>query len=223
MIICTSISPNRTERQQQCIKSWLELGNEVIAVQSKGESSTLQQDYPKVNFEETNLVGDVFNRPKLVRISALLNQAMYAPILILNSDVEIRTVKSEFDRIWTPIEGKHLQMGIRWEEDPITKSLKLLKYGIDAFLITPQMLEDLNDIGMTMGCPAWDYWIPIHLQRKGYQLHTSKHLSLFHEVHQQNWNKADFNIGVALLQQHYKLSLKEASTFILQVTERTNL
>jgi len=94
---------------------------------------------------------------------------------------------------------------------------------MDAFFITPKIAEDLKDIGLTMGCPAWDYWVPIHLQRKGYQLHTSKHLSLFHETHEQNWNRADFKIGAELLQKHYRVTLKEASAFILNITERTNL
>jgi hypothetical protein len=223
MRICTSISPRRKERQQKCINSWLAQGCKVTAIQSEGEASSLQQDYPQVNFIETTSVGDVFNRPKLVRIRAILDQARSSPILILNSDIEVRPTAIPFDEIWKPIEGDNLQMAIRWDEDPKTKSLSLLKYGIDAFLITPKIAEDLNDIGMTMGCPAWDYWIPIHLQRKGYQLHTSKHLSLFHETHQQNWNRADFNIGVELLKRHYKTTLKEASAFILNVTERNNL
>ena len=223
MRICTSISPRRKERQQKCIKSWLSLGYKVTAIQSNGESSSLQRDYPKVNFIETTSVGDVFNRIKLVRIRAILDQARSGNILILNSDIEIRSTSEEFSKIWTPIEGNNLQIGIRWEEDPKTKSLSLLKYGIDAFLITPKIANDLNDIGMTMGCPAWDYWIPIHLQRKGYQIHTTKHLNLFHEIHEQNWNKDDFTVGVRLLQKHYGLSLKEASAFILNITERTNL
>lgn len=223
MRICTSIGPKRKERQQRCIQSWLSAGCKVTAIQTEGESATLRQDYPEVSFVETNQVGDVFNRPKLVRISAILDQARYFPILVLNSDIEIRPTSIPFDKLWEPIEGKNLQMGIRWDEDPKTKSLSLLKYGIDAFLITPEIVADLNDIGMTMGCPAWDYWVPIHLQRKGYQLHTSKHLSLFHETHMQNWSREDFRIGVDLLQKHYRLTLKEASAFILNVTERTNL
>lgn len=223
MRICTSISPRRKERQQKCIQSWLMLGCTVTAVQTTEEISIIQQDYPEVNFVVTDRVGTVFNRPNLVSINVLLDQAREEDILILNSDVEIRTTVGELNRVWHPIDSNTLMMGIRWEEDPVTKSLKLLKYGIDAFLITPQIASDLNDIGMTMGCPAWDYWIPIHLQRKGYKIHTSKHLSLFHEIHQQNWNKQDFSVGVNLLQKHYGLSLKEASAFILNITERNNL
>jgi hypothetical protein len=222
MIICTSIGPRRTERQQQCINSWLNLGYKVIAVQTVGETATLQQKYPGVVFAETNQIGDMFRRPNLVRIRAILDQARISPILILNSDIEIRSTTAEFDRLWETPNGKVLKMGIRWDEFP-DGTRKLLKYGIDAFLITPKIAKDLNDIGMTMGCPAWDYWIPIHLQRKGYEMLTSKSESLVHTVHPQNWNKQDFNTGVQLLQMVYDVTLREASSFILKITERTNL
>ena len=222
MRICTSISPRRKERQQKCIQSWLTLGCKVTAIQSEGEASTLQKDYPEVNFIETNQVGDMFHRPKLVRIRAILDQARTSPILILNSDIEVRATAEEFESIWRVTGNKTLQMGIRWDEHP-DGSKKLLKYGIDAFLITPEISKDLNDIGMTMGCPAWDYWVPIHLQRKGYQLQTSKHESLIHEVHTQNWSRQDFQTGIQLLQMVYNITLKEASAFILNVTERTTL
>jgi len=112
MRICTSISPRRKERQQKCINSWLALGCKVIAIQSEGEASSLQQDYPRVSFIETNRVGDVFNRPKLVRIRAILDQAKNSPILILNSDIEVRPTAIPFDQIWKPTEGNNLQMGI---------------------------------------------------------------------------------------------------------------
>lgn len=221
MRICTSIGPKRKERQQKCIQSWLTLGCKVTAIQTEGESATLQQDYPEVNFIETNQVGDVFKRPNLVRIRAILDQARTAPILILNSDIEIRATAKEFHKEWE-VQPRTLHMGIRWNEYPDGRK-ELLKYGIDAFLITPEISKDLNDIGMTIGCPAWDYWIPIHLQRKGYQMKTSKHESLVHEVHPQNWSKEDFQTGVQLLQRHYRVTLKEASAFILNITERTTL
>lgn len=221
MRICTSIGISRTERQQKCVNSWLGLGCTVTAIQSKGESKILSKLYPEVEFVETNLVGDIFHRNRLVRISAIVAQAVTDPVLILNSDIEVKSTKDRFRKTWSHDGSRKLKMGIRWEHDGT--ELKLLKYGIDAFLITPEMVGDLNDIGMVMGCPAWDYWIPIHLQRKGYALETSKLKDLIHEVHPQNWTKEDFSIGVSLLRKHYGLDIKAASKFILNVTEREDL
>ena len=220
MRICTSLSPRRTERQQHCVKSWLSLGCQVTAVQPVGEAVTLAPHYPGVQFVETDKVGDVFKHNHLVRISALLDQAASEPIMIVNSDIEIRSTQEGFDANWSTCEPKQLKMGIRWDEDRVTHSQKILKYGIDAFLITPDMVKDLPDIGMTMGCPAWDYWIPIQLQRKGYTFLTSKRIEMIHELHPQNWSKVDFNIGLVLLRKYYGLEIRPASKFILQITER---
>lgn len=221
--ICTSLGFRRTERQQLCIKSWQALGYHVIAVQSEGETKLLQPHYPDVTFVETTRVGDVFNHTNKVRINALLEQAVDSPILIINSDIEIRADKDEFVSNWTPTKDKELKMGIRWDEDPYTKQLTLLKYGIDIFLVTPEIANDLNDIGMTIGCPAWDYWVPIHLQRKGYSFDVSKRQEFIHEVHPKNWSKVDFEVGLSLLRKHYRLDIKSASKFILQITGRENL
>lgn len=221
--ICTSLGFKRLERQQLCIRSWQALGYEVVAVQSKDESKLLKPHYPDVTFIETDKVGYVFNHTNKVTINAILDQAIDSPILIINSDIEIRANKDEFISNWTPTNDKELKMGIRWDEDPDTKQLTLLKYGIDIFLITPQIAKDLNDIGMTIGCPAWDYWIPIHLQRKGYSFNVSHRQEFFHEVHPKNWSKVDFQVGLNLLMKHYKLNISAASRFILQITGRDKL
>ena len=225
MRICTSLSPKRVNRQQFCIKSWMDLGIHVTAIQSVGEvkSYGMDQLYPDITFIETNLVGDLFNRRNMVRLSAMLQQATKESIIILNSDIEIRSTKEEFFNNWSPPEPKTLKIGIRWDEDPVTKELKLLKWGIDAFLITPQITKHLTDIGMTIGCPAWDYWIPIHLNKLGYKIQTSKVQELIHEDHPKNWSQVDYRIGVSLLTRHYNLSAKSASLLVQELTERTFL
>ena len=222
MRICTSIGFSRKERQLRCIESWLNLGCEVVAIQSQGEAELLKPIYPEVTFIETTLVGDLFNRPKLVRTKALLNRAVKSPVLLLNSDVEIRSTKEEFETKWRTPEPRTLKLGIRWEEDT-EGNLELLKYGIDAFLITPKIALELFDIGMTIGCPAWDYWIPIHLNKLGYKFIVYKDQDLIHEVHERNWSKDDFNKGVQLLNSHYRLTLRQASDFIQNITDRRGL
>lgn len=220
MRVVTSIGPNRTERQQKCIASWLAIGCEVTAVQSAGETELLKPLYPEVSFVETNLVGNVFNRPKLVRISALMNQAENDEVLILNSDIEVRSSQQEFMERWSPAGHKKIKVGLRWDEDPATKELKLFQWGIDAFLITPQIRSELRDIGMTMGCPAWDYWIPIHLNRRGYGIITNREQELIHENHERQWSDNDYNIGIRLLRTGYSMNQKQSAVMIKRLTGR---
>lgn len=220
MRIVTSIGPGRTERQQKCIATWIALGCDVTAVQSAGEAELLQPLYPSVTFVETSLVGDVFNRPKLVRIRALIDQAENENILILNSDIEVRSSSEEFISRWFSSSVKQLKIGLRWDENQTTKSLSLIRWGIDAFLITPKIKEDLNDIGMTMGCPAWDFWIPIHLYKQRYKIITYKDQSLIHENHERNWSDEDYRIGIDLIQKHYRMNERSAANWIRLITKR---
>lgn len=221
MRIVTSIGPGRIERQQFCIASWLNMGCSVTSVQSVGETEKLQHLFPEVTFTETNLVGDVFNRRHSVRIKALLDQAKRHNILILNSDIEIRSTIEDFTARWSNPEPNVLKLGVRWDEDPITKELTMLRWGIDAFLITPRIVTRLEDIGMTMGCPAWDYWIPIFLYNQcGYGVVTNKQPELIHEVHSKNWSDKEYKIGLRLLARHCGTGQKESSMLIKQLTQR---
>lgn len=223
MRIVTSFGPSRIERQQKCLASWIAAGCKVTAVQSPGETELLQPLFPQAEFAETTLVGDVFSRPKLVRIQALIDQAVDSNVLILNADIEIRASQEEFLSQWTAPEGKRIRIGVRWNENPTTKKTTMFKWGIDAFLITPEMKKDINDIGMTMGCPAWDYWLPIHLSKKGYKIDTEKSETLIHEEHPRQWSDKEYRTGLNLLMKHYSLSGKKSAYMILNLTGRSHV
>lgn len=223
MRIVTSIGPNRIERTKACVQSWLDLGCCVTAVQSRGESNLLEKQFPDVLFRETDLVGDLFGRPRSVRLQALLDQAVTEPILIMNSDISISSSKEEFARDWEIPCGKVLKMGIRWDYREDTGETHLLKYGIDAFLITPETRLLLPDIGMTIGCPAWDYWIPWHLHTCGYTFETKKTPGLRHALHPKAWSDEEYQIGLGLMLKHYHLTQGMLSFFIQEITGRQRL
>ena len=221
MKIVTSVGPNRIERQKQCIQSWLDVGCTITSVQSQGEAEIFKPLFPEVEFVETDLVGNLFRKPKLVRISALLQQAVRQNILILNSDIEVRCTPEVFKERWSTPQFDELKLGIRWDENPVTKEKKLLEWGIDAFLITPAIVRRLVDVGLSMGCPAWDYWIPIVLfDQYNFKITTNKEPELIHEEHPKNWSERDYKIGVSILRKACKLGSKEASLLIREITGR---
>lgn len=225
MKIVTSFSHSRSARQKQCLASWLKHGCEVIGVQSPGESEKLSKVYDAVTFVETDLVGDMFGKPHFVRIKALINQAVDQPILILNSDIEITLSRDQFAADWEVPEGKNLRIGIRWDVNVRTNRRQLLKWGIDAFLITPQMALVLPDIGLTLGCPVFDYWIPWYLRRLGYGIVTNKNPGLLHHVHHRNWSMDDYHTGWRLMTENYgpEANDKNVTEFIQEVTGRKRL
>ena len=218
MHIVTSIGQKRTERQQKCISSWLAIGCSVTAVQSTGETDLLQPMYPDVKFKETKLVGNVFSRPRLVRISALIKQAVDENILILNSDIEVTSSREVFNQRWSSCGPHELKCGLRLDVNTQGEPAGFYDWGIDAFLITPQIRTHLRDIGMTMGCPAWDYWIPIQLRIKKYNVIVHRHPELLHEIHDRNWSDSDLATGSRLIQRYFRMNQKEAFKYIIAMT-----
>ena len=221
MKIVTSLSPRRVDRQKKCIASWRNLDIEVIAVQSVGEVDEISGIYGDVPIIGTDLVGDRFNMPRCVRIKAMTNLAVDESVLILNSDIEIRSDKDVFLKRWEDGEDGELKVGIRWDQMPRSRTARMFKWGIDAFLITPKIAADLPDIGMTLGAPAWDYWIPYHLVTKQqYRVTTYKDFSLVHETHNRQWSDASYQAGLKIMEEEYGIGRDALSSFILDVTER---
>ena len=221
MRIVTSFGPARVHRQQKCLASWIAAGYSVIGIQSPGESESLQPSFPAAELIETPLVGDLFNRPKLVRVRALLDQAQTESVLILNSDIEIDLKFGDFQKFWASSEPNELKCGVRWDVHPKSRMRKLFKWGIDAFLITPQIAELLPDVGMTIGCPAWDYWIPWHLNKQGFKITTSKNASLLHELHDRAWSKHEYEAGLRIFSETYGVGQHELAVWVQKVTDRT--
>ena len=216
----SSFAPTRVERQQICLESWLDHTDKVIGVQSPGETAILQPLFPDVIFIETDQVGDIFGRPKNVRTSAMIAMATAIPVLLINSDIEVRQSVQEFAFQWSVPAAKILKVGIRTDHHPQTKEERVFKWGIDAFLLTPPMVPLLPDIGMTMGCPGWDYWIPYQLHQYGYRVKTIKDPTLIHELHPRNWSSESHELANVLLESNYSVHRKEIVRHIQRVTHR---
>ena len=202
MRFVTSFAPSRIERQQACVSSWAKITDDIVAVQSPGETEHFQPLFPSIRFVETDRVGDLYGRPKNVRISAIMEQCVDAPILIINSDIEIIQPKEKFDAAWNHVKDKVLKVGVRWDLDVPTGQSGLMKWGIDIFRITPEMPALLTDIGMTIGCPGWDYWLPYVLWHEGYKIDTVKERVFVHEIHERGWAGSEHSRFYELMKPH---------------------
>lgn len=223
MRILTSFSPSRIPHQQMCAESWLRAGCSVTAVQTEGESAVMSQYFPQAKFVETDLVGDLFGKPHLPRIAAFFPLAAECPALLLNSDIEIVGSAERFLSDYSPVPNT-LVCGVRWDMHPRTKVTKPIRYGIDAFLLTPEIAANTPDVGMTIGVPVWDYWLPYHcVTRLGMRLKTNKGQGLRHTVHEQNWPMSDMPVGFAITEEHYGIGMKEMTAWILKQTGRLNV
>lgn len=221
MRIITSFSPKRIDHQRFCMQSWLDRGCTVIAVQTESEANAVASTFPEVQVVATDKVADAFRKPTHVRISALLDQCRNEPGLILNSDIHLLSTRDQMQRDWS-VDGRFFRIGIRWEQHPKTGMARLLKYGIDAFLITPDIAEQAPDIGMALGVPVWDYWLPYHVVHKmGKRLVTKKTDGLRHMAHVQNWHNSESDIGFSIMRDHYGVSQRGLTQWIQKATGRT--
>jgi hypothetical protein len=198
----TAFSRHRIERQKYCLQSWLEHASEVVAVQTAEDIQILQQHFPEVQFVETKLTGEfLYQLPNRVRIKALVDQG---PGLLINSDIKVSSTKSEFAKDWKP-SSRQLSVGIRYDFDGPGKPKKLNSHGIDAYLITEEVMKRLPDVGFVIGVSVWDYWFIWHMMCERFQIKAKTTPGLLHLRHPVNWSEVDTKIGFGIMESVYGL------------------
>ena len=215
--IITSLSPSRIPRQQYCINTFSPQERVVVCVQGPGEQEKLAPHFPECEFV-VGLASSSFSKPT-PKITELIKQAgdVGEPALIINSDISIESDIS----VWDPVPGI-LKMGIRTDFNR-RGGKRLQKWGIDAFLILPEMVELLSDIDFAVGCPGWDFWIPYVLCAKhGYQIEVVQ-AELLHEIHEQAWSKEDYEVYKRIMMNNYHIHDTSLGHFILDITGRVLL
>jgi hypothetical protein len=220
MIAVTSLGFNRIERQQYCVATWKAMGMRVIAVQNPGESDRLKSDFPTVCFKEYELpLANLFSK-NTPTIQSMTNQAIEEneTVLIINSDISIKDKPSAFSSHWEVI-PKTLSVGIRWNAAHGSKRRTREPWGIDVFMITKEMAEQVPDIGFRIGLPGWDFWITYHLHTLGYGVHVTGS-KLFHENHPRGWNRDDQNAYRRMVAKQYNCTERMLPYFIKDITKR---
>lgn len=210
MKIVTSLSPNRIPRQQQCITTFPQ---RVVCVQGPGECEVLTPHFPSCHFV-VGATNTSFSKPT-PKITELIKEAAFEPALIINSDISMSPDVS----VWEPVPGT-LKIGIRTDFTRNRKTLQ--KWGIDAFLILPEMVPLLPDVDFAVGCPGWDFWVPYVLHRFGYNIQVVQ-TELLHEIHEQAWSAIDYEVYKRIMFFNYRVHNSSLSNFILDVTNRLHL
>ena len=220
MKIVTSINPkSRWEQQLYCVSTWQKYGLPIVAVQPPSELVAIDG----VTTKRTENVANDFGRPSCVRISELLKETEDgSTILIVNSDISIKDGLEDFRKNWVNASDDTIWLGVRHNFDEVGGRKREEKYGIDAFRITPAMAQKLPDIGMAIGCPCWDYWIPYALHLEGWNVAKAKS-TMLHRNHPTNWSVEDYNIAQRLLYQQYKHEKSWVTKFLQVKTNRTRL
>ena len=222
--IVTSFGLNRIDRQRFCVASWRKLGLPIVAVQCDEQVEQLRAIFGDLVDSFTSLPSqpNAWNRPHLARVANHAKQTQDGPILLINSDIEIRDTPEQFAREWLRDDPDTLICGVRRDHRHGSYTNAIHPYGIDAFRITPAMAEKLTDCGFVIGSPGWDYWLPWELWLAGFNVRAAES-QFMHEVHNLGYADADVDIAHDLIFKRFRMPPHVMTVWIQWATNRRGM
>lgn len=222
--IVTSLSLHRSDRQRFCIASWRRLGLPIVAVQCQGQVDELRAIHGDLidDFIVMPEQPNAWGRPHLARVADHIRQTADGPILLINSDIEIRDTPEQFADQWMADNTDTLICGVRLDHPPGKYKATMHQYGIDAFRITPAMAEEFLDDGFVIGSPGWDYWLPWRLSQAGYRVRAAKS-QLMHETHKMGYGRDAVDIAHGLMLNRFNVPPNILTLWIQWATDRVGM
>ena len=188
---------NAAERMEDydrlCLRSWIECGFHVIAFNGPDEIPPLAARYPEIEFvPATRNARAVFGRstPFIADMLSALAQRPEPVLGIINCDLFFEPAPAWRDL--KAIAGKNIFVtGQRYDVRTLSGGA-LHRYfaGFDYFFFDRAAAETLaqSTQPFSMGLPWWDYWFPLSLMLRGYQVQCIARPAVLHLVHQQQVN-----------------------------------
>jgi hypothetical protein len=214
-IAITSLNPNREkqERQRVCVQSWRDIGMQVIAVNTAAELARLDTGLSRLVHGHVNESTTLEYSKPTQRISSILKAGRQTgmPFMLINSDLQI----SGDPQVITDAlaHSDKLTIGVRYNHEP-GQSINAAEYepwGLDCFLMTPEMAATVPNLPFGIGKPVWDYWLPHHFRSRGYKFHWIRRPFFFHERHPLGWSDSEWKLGARWMQQFCGVPLAQSS------------
>src|SRR5882724_1767733 len=172
-----------------CVQSWITCGFKIISLNAPDEIPALASRHPEVAFVPTERnASSVFGRktPFIADLLAALARESAPTLGIINSDILFEPATA-----WRDLEQLVAQKSVVTGQRCDTRSLAdgtLHRYfpGFDYFFFDKSAAKDLaNDtMPFSMGLPWWDYWLPVVLALRGYNIRCVAHPTVLHLVHE---------------------------------------
>lgn len=190
--VATSIAPHYIDIQQKAVASWLQIGFDVISVNSKEEIAIIKKYFPQVKFVEPsrNALG-LTGKPYVFLDDVLiaLRSTGSEVCAIINSDIYISANSKIRNFFYQQIKGG-LIFGSRVD---ITTYLSLQgeKYfgGFDFFFFSRALIDNFHKSNFCLGVPWWDFWMPLFAILKGFPVMQLLTPFAYHLEHPIRWNK----------------------------------
>ncbi len=178
LLIVTSLSSKDCHEisQHRSLNTWVKTGLDICTVNSDNEIALLKNKYRQINIWERHEDNDAPCIQSLLDISIKHNR----PILLINSDIEI-FLHSDLELVPS--------IGIRNNYESHYNKATLESHGIDAFILTPEIINKLCYQFLKIGNPFWDWAMTFDI----IGLSDIKQITdpiFFHKNHTLNWNSA---------------------------------
>lgn len=170
MILATSIYPRELERQKSALKSWQELGFEVVSINAPDEMQKIKGYFPSVKFikAERDARKEV-GKPCIYfdDFVSFLRQSGEEISGIVNSDIFLHADSNFTDFIKKEALGSVL-FGSRLDVDDLECIQgRFYHEGFDYFFFDKAVLSAYPQSDFCVGMPWWDYWAPLVPMMKG--------------------------------------------------------
>lgn len=173
-----------------CLRSWLECGFRILAVNDADEIPPLAARYPHVEFVPApRNAKPVYGRstPYIADILSVLAQQSEPVLGIINSDLLFEPVLA-WQQLRRLVPNKTLVTGQRYDVRSLAGgTLHLYTPGFDFFFFDRAGAELLakETRPFAMGQPWWDYWFPLNLVLAGYEMMCLARPAVLHLAHGQ--------------------------------------
>lgn len=185
MLAVTSLSP--TTDNTKHINSWKALGLNVISVNHPYDIKLMSGKYDITFIPTTSTTEKIFGKP-YVRINALIDAGFTLDdqIMLINSDIYL----DDSDFILSKIPKDRFTVVSRYDYDEDPNTAVMNPFGLDVFVLNKDM--HVSKRNYCMGKPMWDYWLPMHMFKKGVPITHVISPFAYHKKHKLRWNSADW-------------------------------
>lgn len=182
--VYTSLPPRLTRRTADgrdlgmpylagCVASWRRQGLAVRSVHYEEERALIAAPLDGVEYlflPRPSSAEPGNPKPALASLLAAAGAAAEPVCAIANADLLVRPVAGLADRLRREAEGA-LVISSRLDlDDPWAETGTVYRDGYDVFVFDRALASALPDLGLIMGEPWWDYWLPLTAAFRGVRL-----------------------------------------------------
>jgi hypothetical protein len=194
--IATSLFPREIEAQRKAIQSWIDIGFDVISVNSTVEAAEIRLLFPEVTVVEVNRNSAAFAKKPCVYFDDVLKALESAGSQIcgiINSDIHLKVNSNFYDWVYEKAK-KSFIYGSRID----VQTMECLNgedfvAGFDYFFFDREVISVYKPTDFCIGLPMWETWaifMPIASGVPSYHLISPV---AFHVRHSLKWDCSIFD------------------------------